>query len=166
MHHRRWLELIKDYNLQVHYHPGKVNAVADALSHKSHCHSFVESDFYISHLLHPAVLQHITVYDILKSKIIELQKTDTGIFHMKRKMKEQELKHFRVDEGGVLWFKDRLVVPKDQELRNQIISEAHSSKLSIHPGSSKMYHDLKPHYWWTNMWKEITAYVARCDTCC
>ena len=88
------------------------------------------------------------------------------MFHIKRKMKEQETKHFRVDEEGVLWFKDRLVVPKDRELRNQIISEAHSSKLSIHPGSSKMYHDLKPRFWWTKMKKEIVAYVARCDTCC
>jgi hypothetical protein len=66
----------------------------------------------------------------------------------------------------VLWFKDMLVVPKDRELRNQIMSEAHSSKLSILLGSSKMYHDLKPHYWWTKMRKEIAAYVARCDTCC
>jgi hypothetical protein len=57
------------------------------------------------------------------------------------------------------------VVPKDRELRNQILSEAHSSKLSIHPGSSKMYQDLKPLYWWTKMKKEIIAYVARCDNC-
>jgi hypothetical protein len=56
-------------------------------------------------------------------------------------------------------------MPKDRELKNQIISEAHSSKLSIHLGSNKMYHDLKPHYWWTKMRKEIAAYVARCDTC-
>jgi hypothetical protein len=81
-------------------------------------------------------------------------------------MKEQELKHFRVDEDGVLWFKDRLVVPKDRELRNQIMFEAHSSKLSIHPSSSKIYDDLKPHSLWTKMRKEIAAYVARCDTCC
>jgi hypothetical protein len=81
-------------------------------------------------------------------------------------MKEQEIKHFRVDEDGVLWFKDRLIMPKDQELRNQIMSKAHLSKLSIHLGSTKMYHDLKPHYWWTKMRKEIVAYVARCDTCC
>jgi hypothetical protein len=46
------------------------------------------------------------------------------------------------------------------------MTEAHSSKSSIHPGSSKMYHDLKPHYWWTKMQKEIAAYIARCDTCC
>ena len=81
-------------------------------------------------------------------------------------MKEQETKHFRVDEKGVLWFKDRLVVPKDKELRNQILEEAHSSKLSIHPGSSKMYQDLKSRFWWTKMKKEIAAYVARCDNCC
>ena len=37
MRQRRWLELIKDYNLEVHYHPGKANVVADALSRKSHC---------------------------------------------------------------------------------------------------------------------------------
>jgi hypothetical protein len=113
-----------------------------------------------------AVLPYITISYTLKSKIIELQKTDTSIFHIKRKMKEQEIKHFRVDEDGVLWFKDRLIMPKDQELRNQIMSKAHLSKLSIHLGSTKMYHDLKPHYWWTKMRKEIVAYVARCDTCC
>ena len=80
-------------------------------------------------------------------------------------MKEQETKHFRLDERGVLWFEDRLVVPKDNELTNQILDEAHSSKLSIHPGSSKMYQDLKNHFWWTKMKKEIAAYVARCDVC-
>jgi hypothetical protein len=166
MRQRRWLELIKDYNLQVHYHPGKANVVADDLSHKYHCHSLVESDFHLSRLLHPAILNHITVSCTLKSRIIELQKTDTGIFHIKCKMKEQETKYFRVDEEGVLWFKDRLVVPKNRELRNQIMFEAHSSKLFIHPSSSKMYYDLKPYYWWTKMRKEIAAYVARCDTCC
>ena len=55
------------------------------------------------------------------------------------------------------------MVPKDRELRNQILDETQSSKLSIHPGSSKMYQDLKTHFWWTKMKKEITAYVARCN---
>jgi hypothetical protein len=91
---QRCLELIKDYNLQVHYHPGKANVVVDALSHKSHYHSLVESDFYLSRLLHSAVLHHITISCTLKGRIIELQKTKTGIFHIKCKMKEQEHKHF------------------------------------------------------------------------
>ena len=107
----------------------------------------------------------ITVSCSLESKIIELQNLDVGVFHIKRRMKEQETKHFRLDERGVLWFEDRLVVPKDREQRNQILDEAHSSKLSIHPSSSKMYQDLKTYFWWTKMKKEITAYVARCDTC-
>jgi hypothetical protein len=81
-------------------------------------------------------------------------------------MKEQETTHFRVDDKGILWFNDRLVVPKDKEPRNQIMVEVHSSKLSIHPSRSKMYQDLKPFYWWTKMKKEITAYVGRCDNCC
>jgi hypothetical protein len=72
MHQRRWLELIKDYNLQVHYHPGKANVVADALSRKSHCHSLVETNFNRSRLLHPTVLYNITVSCTLKSRIIEL----------------------------------------------------------------------------------------------
>ena len=81
-------------------------------------------------------------------------------------MEEEETKHFRLDERGVLQFKNRLIVPKDRELRNQILDEAHSSKLSIHPGSSKMYQDFKIRFWWTKMKKEIGAYVARCDICC
>jgi hypothetical protein len=83
------------------------------------------------------VLHHITIHCSLRSRIIELQKTDVGIFHIKRKMKEQETKHFRVDDKGILWFNERLFMPKEKELRNQIMAEAHSSKLSIHPGSSK-----------------------------
>ena len=55
------------------------------------------------------------------------------------------------------------MVPKDRELRNQILDEAHSSKLSIHPGSNKMYQDLKKRFWWIKMKKEITVYVVRCD---
>src|SRR5579859_8243954 len=46
------------------------------------------------------------------------------------------------------------------------MTEAHSSPLSIHPGSNKMYHDLRTHYWWTKMKKEIAIHVARCDNCC
>jgi hypothetical protein len=65
----------------------------------------------------------------------------------------------------VLWFDDRLVLPKDRELKNQLMDEAHLSKLSIHPGSSKMYKKLRPRYWWTKM-NENVAYVARCDMCC
>jgi len=116
MRQRRWLELIKDYNLQVHYHPSKANVVADALSRKAHCHSVKMEDPSLSRLMHPLVLHQIALESSLHNQVIELQQTDVGIYHIKRKMKEEETKHFRVDENGILWFKDRLVVPKDCEL--------------------------------------------------
>jgi hypothetical protein len=166
MRQRRWLELIKDYNLNVQYHPGKANVVADALSRKSHClnvQPLLEDGF---DLMHPAVLHSVQISCSLESKIIEGQKTNKGILHIKEKIKEEPSKHFRVGEQDVLWFDDRLVVPKDQELKNKLMDEAHLSKLSIHPGNSKMYQELRPRYWWTKMKKEIATYVARCDTCC
>ena len=70
-----------------------------------------------------------------------------------------------MDEAGVLWFRDRLVVPKDLELRKQILDEAHLSRYSIHPGSNKMYQDLKQRFWWTRMKREIAKYVSECDIC-
>ena len=82
------VEPIKDYNLEVHYHLEKANLIADALSRKSHCNTLealLEDGF---NLLHLVVLPSITVSCSLESKIIELQKTDVGIFHIKRRMKE------------------------------------------------------------------------------
>jgi hypothetical protein len=130
----------------VQYHPRKANVVADALSRKSHClnvQPLLEDGF---NLMHPAVLHSIQISCSLESKIIEGQKTDKGIFHIKKKIKEESSKHFKVDEQGMLWFNDRLVVPKDQDLKNKLMDEAHLSKLSIHPGSSKVYQELRPRY--------------------
>ena len=73
--------------------------------------------------------------------------------------------HFSIDEQGVVRYKDRLVVPSNEELKRKIFNEAHHSKLSIHPGGNKMYHDLCHLYWWSNMKQDITKYVAECDTC-
>jgi hypothetical protein len=82
MRQRRWLELIKDYNLNVHYHPRKANVVADTLSRKSHFHAvrpLFEDGF---NLMHPAMLYNIQISCILETKIIEGQKTNKGIFHI------------------------------------------------------------------------------------
>jgi hypothetical protein len=57
------------------------------------------------------------------------------------------------------------VVPKDHELRKKIFDEVHTSKYSIHSGSTKMYHDLKAQFWWIRMKRETARYVVKCDTC-
>jgi hypothetical protein len=65
----------------------------------------------------------------------------------------------------VIWFGKRLVVPFDPEIKKTIFDEAHMSKFSIHPCSTKMYQDLKQNFWWSNMKVDIAKYVAECDTC-
>jgi hypothetical protein len=78
---------------------------------------------------------------------------------------EKKYKCFQVDSEGVLWFNKRLVIPKDHKLRKRIMDEAHLSKFSIHPGSTKMYQNLKQSFWWTRMRREIAKYVSECDIC-
>jgi hypothetical protein len=73
---------------------------------------------------------------------------------------DPKVKYFHVDEESTLWFKDHLVVPKNHELRKKIFDEAHTSKYSIHPGNTKMYHVLKAQFWWTRIKRETTRYVA------
>jgi hypothetical protein len=153
MRQRRWLELIKDYDLEVHYHPGKANVVADALSRKTHCNCLTVKPLDLSlcpeiEKLGIEIVQHgsvanITVETTIRDKIISAQKENKGIVHIKEKVRKGKGLCFRIDEADVLWFKDRLVVPKVLELRQLILDEAHLTKFSIHPRSNKMYHDLK-----------------------
>jgi hypothetical protein len=89
MRQRRWLELIKDYDLEVHYHPGKANVVADALSRKAHCHClsievFSETLCYQMRKLNPEIIPQgslnlISIEPILQDRIIMSQLHDKGI---------------------------------------------------------------------------------------
>jgi hypothetical protein len=74
-------------------------------------------------------------------------------------------KDFRKDTEGMVWFKDRLCVPDIKSIRELILKKAHETAYSIHPGSKKMYQDLKKRFWWYDMKREITKYVAICDSC-
>jgi hypothetical protein len=66
---------------------------------------------------------------------------------------------------GTLWFKERLVVPRREALKKRILDEAHTLRHSIHPASTKMYHDLRQQFYWTRMKREAARYVLECDTC-
>jgi hypothetical protein len=87
--------------------------------------------------------------------------------HIKRRMWEGDPKvvSFRDDAEGTLWFKERLVVPKKEALKKNILDEAHTSRYSIYPWSTKMYHDLRQQFWWARMKCEAARYVSECDTC-
>ena len=89
----------------------------------------------------------------------------SGIPHIKKLIAEGRGPHFSIDDQGVVKFKNRLVVPSSDELRRKFLDEAHNSKLSIHLGSNKMYHDLRHLYWWPNMKHDITKYISEYDIC-
>jgi hypothetical protein len=157
MRQQRWLELIKDYELEVHYHPWKANVVADTFCHKAHynyypavCFTGEESS---TRVLPDLSLFNITLTPTLRAEVIAAQKTDESTGHIKRRMREgnPRVACFREDAEGTLWFKERLVVPKREALKKKILDEAHRSRYSIHPGSTKMYHDLREQFWWTRM---------------
>jgi hypothetical protein len=175
MRQRRWLELIKDYDMEIHYHPGKANVVADALSRKASCHCLTiktpdttlcqEMEKLNLGMIQHETLTQLKLESVLLQRIIDAQRTDKGMKHIHEKIEADKANCFRKDNQGIVWFNDRIVVPKDAEVHQQILDEAHLSRYSIHPESTKMYQDLKQHYWWTKMKIEIARYVARCDTC-
>jgi hypothetical protein len=92
------------------------------------------------------------------------QLEDEKIQEIKCNIKEEKSPGFSEDDEGVLWYKGRICVPNIKELKDKILCEVHESAYSIYPIGNKMYHDLKVTYWWYGMKRDVTKYVALCDT--
>jgi hypothetical protein len=111
MRQRRWLELIKDYELEAHYHPGMENVIADTLSHKAHCKYLpavrLTREESSTRVLPDLSLLNITLTPTLRYEIKAAQKNDEGMSHIKRRMQEGDLKvaSFYEDAKGTFWFK-------------------------------------------------------------
>ncbi|MCO6516738.1 MAG: DDE-type integrase/transposase/recombinase, partial [Snodgrassella sp.] len=155
MRQRRWLETLSDYDCEIRYHPGKANVVADALSRKER--------------LKPLRVRALvmTINSNLPAQILQAQEEVVRQGNLKEEkldgMIEKEKLEKRTD--GTLCYKGRSWVPLFGGLRDLILLESHKSKYSIHPGSDKMYQDVKKLYWWPNMKAEIADYVRKCLTC-
>jgi hypothetical protein len=91
---------------------------------------------------------------MLEDLISKAQRLDAKMTGLAEKASKEQLPDLRTYEKGTLWFRNRLCVPKG-EAREILLDEAHNSAYSIHPGSTKMYLDLKTRYWWRGMKKEI-----------
>nr|GEY72316.1 putative reverse transcriptase domain-containing protein [Tanacetum cinerariifolium] len=158
MRQRCWLELLSDYDCDIHYHPGKANIVADALSRKEW-----------SRPLRVRTLVMTMGLNLLK-KILEAQTealkpenlSAEDVRGMLRKDLPKEKLKPRADE--TLCLNNRSWVPCFGDLRTLVMHESHKSKYSIHPGYDKMYQDMKQLYWWPNMKANIATYVSKCLT--
>ncbi|GJV01098.1 putative nucleotidyltransferase, ribonuclease H [Tanacetum coccineum] len=138
MRQRRWLELLKDYDANIQYHPDKANVVADALKRKN-------SGIMACLKIQPEIIKDLELMEVelvvrgsegyvtsltiepnLILRIKEAQKDDGGLWVVLQNLKEGKQVEFRVDDHGVIWYDNRLCIPDDSFLREAILTEAHS----------------------------------------
>ena len=152
MRQRRWVELLSDYECDIRYHPGKANVVADALSRKEYSGRRVKS-------LAMSIHSHLSTQ--VKEAQLEALKPENVAGEALRGME----KNLEIKSDGARYLMNRIWTPRFGGFREVVMSEAHRTPYSVHPGSYKMYLDLKQLYWWPNMKAEIATYVGKCLTC-
>ncbi|KAM0010014.1 putative nucleotidyltransferase, Ribonuclease H [Helianthus debilis subsp. tardiflorus] len=153
MRQRRWVELLNDYDCEIKYHPRKANVVADALSRKERVKT-----------LRVRALE-MTIRTNLTTRIRDAQQEALKVENRKAEYLRGMLKYMVPNEEGALYFKKCIWVPLYGGIREVILDEAHKSRYSIHPGSDKMYQDLKEYYWGPRLKSDVDVYVGKCLTC-
>jgi len=112
-----------------------------------------------------SILAQVKIWSMLWDKVLGAQLANEGV----RKIKEQINRGieipFQVLLEGLVVMGKWVYLPKNKLLKDEILKEAHESWFTTHPGSTKMYRDLKEYYWWPTMKREIAKYVSRCGIC-
>ena len=158
MRQRRWMQFLEDYDCTINYYPGKANVVVvDTLSRKAQISGLMVKEWEMLGAVgewNPRLERkkitfgNIRVTSTLLDRIKEAQTEDLMVQKWVKNVEKGEIPDFNLSSEGVLRFKNRIVVPRDENLKRKILEEAHRSKYTIYPGSYKMYQDLRRLYWW------------------
>ena len=156
MRQRRWMEFLEDYDFTLHYHPGKVNVVADALSRKSRgaLASIVSWEWQMLETMGQfrlpyceqtqGTLESLVTTPSLLSRVIESQGQEAEIVSIKDRVQlGTSDEGWTIHAYGSLRYRGREVVPQLTDLREEILREFHWSRFVVHPGGTKMYQDLR-----------------------
>ena len=158
------MQLIKDYDCVIDYHPGKANVVVDALSRKT-VQTLRALNTHLSLSDDGTVVAELIARPNLLNQVLEAQKKDEKIYAIIKQIGNGKETKFTVNENGVLYYKDRVCVPDDNDLRKSILVEAHRGSFAIHPDSTKMYQYLKLSFWWFGMKRDVSEFVTKCLVC-
>ena len=92
------------------------------------------------------IVEELIAKPNLLNRMLEAQKSDEKISSIVSQNREGKETEFSVNENGFLYYRDRVCVLNDDELKKSILEEAHSGSFTMHPGSTKMFQDLKTSY--------------------
>ena len=120
---------------------------------------------YLKVLASRALVDNFRVQPDLIVRIIALQKNDLQLVQLVEKVKKSAKADFVIFDDEILRFGTRLCVPNDGDIMRKILEEAHSSRMAVHLGGTKMHNDLKQNYWRAGMKRDIAQFVAQCLVC-
>ena len=178
MRQHRWMEYLEDYDFTLHYHPGKANVVADALSRKSRgvLTSVASREWQMLETVGQFRLQYndqaqgalrsLVATPSLLSRVIESQGQNVEISSIKDRVQSGiGDEGWAIHTDGSLRYRGRVVVPRFTVLREEILRKFHYSHFVVHLGGTKMYRDLCRQYYWSEMKQHVRDFIRRCLTC-
>jgi hypothetical protein len=167
----RWLTELQEYDFTLHHLPGKANSKADILSRRPGFNKgeddnedtilLPESLFFTANSLFIASIVQIEPTPFIPRILRNSQNLDKSV----KDALEKHSPEFKTEEDGTLTYHDLIYVPLDKDLRADIISYHHDTRLSGHYGENKTIELIRRRYWWPTLRWDVKLYIRGCEAC-